>query len=263
MLSLSAQKTIHDYLNLPFPGIIGVRCPYFNNARRRQRGELRALIGKGSPQEIVDEATLISIQYHTGLFDKSGCCAHHDGPEKPRAEEIRKFLIDRDLGVDCSGFVTQVLKKHFEETKGIDLPRLLYKKPAGLLHRLINYLRPIENIGVKTYANDRNTEVVREIKDIRPGDLIIALEGGPRNRRNHIILVTDMAWPIIKYASARAWSSEGQYGHGVAEGEIKITNPTGGLLKQEWLELGKTNEQNGTWLELKSARVVELRRLKI
>ena len=84
MLSLKAQKLIDNYLSLPFPGVEGARCPYFNNAKLHARGQLRVLIGKGTPQEIVEEAKIISIQYRAGLFDHDGhCCLHGEHGEKP------------------------------------------------------------------------------------------------------------------------------------------------------------------------------------
>ena len=39
------------------------------------------------------------------------------------ADELRKFLIDHNLGVDCSGFATHILRAHFLETKGVDITK--------------------------------------------------------------------------------------------------------------------------------------------
>ena len=36
MLSPKAEKIINNYFNLPFKGLGDIRCPYFNNARRRR-----------------------------------------------------------------------------------------------------------------------------------------------------------------------------------------------------------------------------------
>jgi len=264
MLSPKAIKILSGYFNLPIISQNGVRCPYFNNTRLRRRGQLRVLIGKGTPMEIVEEAKIISTQYHAGLFDKAGhCCLHNEHGHEITAEEIRKFLIDHGLGIDCSGFVTQILHAHFKETKNIDLARKLFKNPKNILRHVINYLRPIENIGVRTYFDDRNTKEIKNISEIQPLDLIIMMETGPQNKRNHIILITAKEGTKIKYAHARAWASEGQYGHGVAEGEIKIIKPEGNLLEQEWIELGKTDDTNGTLLEAKQAKILIVKRIKL
>ncbi len=265
-LSPSAEKTIHDYLNLPFIGISGVRCPYFNNARLGQRGQLKVLIGKGTPEEIVEEAKIISIQYRKDVFDKNGVFnAHVEHPaEHEQAECIRQFMVDNNLGVDCSGFVTNVLQKHFWETKKIDLAKKLFvTSKKNFLRWIISRLRSVEQIGVKVYANDKNTSAVNDLQKIQPADLVTMLKTGPNKNHDHILLVTEVDGNKIKYVSARAWSSEGKYGHGVSQGIITITNPEKGLLEQVWEEKNKIAEDNETYLEAKQAGTLEIRRIKL
>lgn len=263
MLSPGAQKILNEYFNLPFPGVSGVRCPYFNNARLRQRAQLRVLVGKGMPKEIVEEAQIISLQYHAGLFDKSGaCCLHGEHEHKVAPEEIRKFLVDHSLGIECSGFVTQILRAHFKETKNIDIAQKFYKVSVkNFLRFVISKLRPIENISVKTYVDDRNTKKINSLKEAQAGDVIVLLGIKTDHGRNHILLVTENLGGKIKYAHARAWVSEGKYGHGVAEGVIEIVKPEGGLLEQNWVELGKSGNENETLREMRVAERVEIRRV--
>ena len=263
MLSAKAQKILYDYFNLPFDDIKGVRCPYFNNARLKQRAQLRVLVGKGTPKEIIEEAKIISIQYHAGLFDKSGhCCLHneHTGKEVD-GDEIRKFLIDHNLGVECSGFVTQILRAHFQETRNFDIARKFFiVSPRYILRWLIALLRPIENISVSRYGDDRNTQKINWL-EAQAGDVIIMLETGPNNKRNHILLVTDKTPDAIYYAHARAWSNEGKYGHGVSKGIIKIVDKKSSLLEQTWEEMEFVNEKNETWQEAKGAKILEIRKI--
>lgn len=265
MLSSEAQKILHEYFNLPFPGLDGVRCPYFNNARLRQRAQLRVLVGKGTPKEIVEEAQIISLQYHAGLFDKTGaCCLHGEHEHKVAPDEIRKFLVDNNLGVECSGFVTHILRVHFKETKNVDIAKKFYKVSASnFLRFLISKLRPIENISVKTYADDRNTKVVDSMKEMQVGDVVVLLGIKTDRGRNHILLVTKKEEGKIGYVHARTWVSEGKYGHGVAEGVIDIIKPAGGLLEQNWVELGKSGNENETLREALAAESVEVRRVSI
>jgi hypothetical protein len=258
MLSPSAEKTINNYFNLPFPGVSGVRCPYYNNKRSSVRGQLRVLGGKGSPEEIIEESKIISIQYHLGLFENNGQCKIAD------KDIFRKFLIDHNLGIECSGFVTQVLRDHFKETQKIDITRKIFIcSPKRLGRYLISKLRPIENIDVKVLADDKNSTPVKDQVDIKPGDIVTMLETGPQQKRNHVLLVKDNNSGVIKYVHARAWSSEGQYGHGVAEGTITIVDQNKGLLEQKWIESGKENDANETYLEAKNAKTLEVRRLRI
>jgi hypothetical protein len=264
-LSPSALKTIHDYLNLPFMGISGVRCPYFNNARLGQRGQLKVLVGKGTPEEIVEEAKIISIQYRANVFDKNGVFnAHVEHPaEHEQAECVRQFLVDNNLGVDCSGFITNVLQKHFQETKDIDLARKLFvTSKKNFLRWIISRLRPVEQISVAVYANDKNTEIINDLKTVQPGDLVVILKTGPNKNHNHILLIEEAGGGKIKYAHARTWSSEGKYGHGVSQGTITITNPEKGLLEQVWEEKNMMNENNETYLEARQAETLQIRRIK-
>jgi len=264
MLSLNAQKVLNQYFNLPFSGLEGVRCPYFNNARLKQRAQLRVLVGKGSPKDIVEEAKIISIQYHAGLFDKSGnCCLHneHTG-EKITTDDIRKFLIDNNLGIECSGFVTHILQAHFLETKKVDIARKFFKAPVSdFLRYFISVLRPIENIGVRHYADDRNTKEI-SWQEAESGDVIVLLDiAGNKSTFNHILLITDKTEKEISYAHARIWKSEGKYGHGVNVGKITIKDKTADLLSQTWVENERVNEENETWQEAKSAKILSVRRL--
>lgn len=271
MLSSGAQQLIHDYLNLPCGTMQGIRCPYINNARLGQRGQLRVLVGKGTPQEIVEEANIISRQYKAGVFDPNPhhclCEEHSAKPLTP--EDIRKFLIDHHLGIECSGFVTHVLTRHFAETSHINLQKKLYiTSPLHILRWLISRLRRVENISVRTYTDDRNTTVVAsdtvgwDYTKVQPADLITLLETGPRHTYNHIILITENKDNVLKYVHARAWPSEGRYGHGVTEGIIKIKNPGKSLAEQEWIEKDTVGDENGTFQEILQAKTVEVRRIK-
>ncbi|MFA5127482.1 MAG: hypothetical protein WC457_00575 [Patescibacteria group bacterium] len=272
MLSPKAEKLINDYFNLPFKGLSNIRCPYFNNARRRGRGQLRALIGKGTPTEIVEEAKILSIQYHYDFFDFDGRCKLC-GESKDANEitaQVRKFLIDNDLGIDCSGFAAHVLRAYFRETRNIDIFSRAFSWPVGTwIRRIIAKLRPAENLSVRVLANNKFSELISDGRkpfdyaQLKPGDILTMLETGPQNKRNHILIVEGIDAGKISYIHARAWSVEGQYGHGVSHGEIEILTPERSLLDQTWEELGKLNDTNETYLEAKNAKVFEVRRIKL
>ncbi|MBI2037354.1 MAG: hypothetical protein HYT15_00255 [Candidatus Magasanikbacteria bacterium] len=248
-LSPQAEEVITNYLNLPFP-TQDVRCPYFNNARIGQRGQLKVLIGKGTPREILEEARIIATQYKQDIF------AFTD------PEQIRKFLIEHCLGIDCSGFITNVLKEEYA-AKGTDLAKRIFITPkTNVLRWLISRLRPVEQIGVNVYAHDKNTEIIYNLSEIKAGDLIVMLKTGPNKNHDHILLITETNGNVIQYAHARAWSSEGRYGHGVAAGTITLTEPDKSILYQTWEEKNKTNEDSETFIEAKQATILQIKRLK-
>lgn len=269
MLSAKAQKIIYDYFNLPFEGLSGIRCPYFNNARRNMRGQLRGLIGKGTPEEIVEEAKILSSQYQHNIFDKDGyCCVHAAHDDKEKTEDIRKFLIDNGLGVDCSGYVGHILIAHHLEKHGVNIAKKILFWPLKNFWRyLVAKLRPVENMSVRVLAKNENSKKIADGMNqfdwskIEPADIVIMIETGPNKKRNHILLIEDNEGSIIKYVHARAWSSEGKYGHGVARGEIRITKPGANLLEQTWEEFGKINQENETYREARDAKIFEVRRI--
>lgn len=284
MLSPAAEQLINDYLDLPFKDVRGVRCPYFNNARLRQRGQLRALVGKGSPKEIVEEAEIIALQRHAGLFYNDGRFRPDRLPNVKPADLIGKFLVDQNLGVDCSGFVTRVLRAHLRETRQIDLlKKLVITRSKNPLRRLIVRLRPIENIGVRCYADPANSNLVMNDaaprwQEIKPGDFIIMLDTGPNHNRDHIVIITENRFVenaanenpadknsgrTIRYVAARSWENGNKYDQGVYEGIIMITDPAAGLLAQTWTEKNLSGERNGTFVEARQAKQLEIRRLKL
>jgi len=265
-LSPAAQKIIQGYLSLPFANVFGVRCPYFNNTKLGQRGQLKVLIGKGAPKEIVEEAKIISIQYCKGIFNKDGLCdVHLDHPAPhEQAECVRQFLVDNNLGVDCSGFVANILRAHFWETKKIDFARKLFiGNKINLWRRFIARLRPVEQISVAVLANDKNSQTINNLAEVKPGDLIIMLKTGPNKNHNHALLITETDGRKVKYAHARAWSGEGKYGHGAAEGIITVNDLNQGLLAQTWEEKGSVNQDNETYVEAKQAEILTIKRLWI
>jgi hypothetical protein len=270
MLSKKAENIIDKYFNLPFKGIDGVRAPYFINKQTARRGQLRGLIGKGTPEEIVEEAKILSIQYKHGIFDKNGFLQNTKYTKEEARQMIRNFLIDNGIGIDCSGFVAHVLSAHYAETYNIHLPSILFFYPKNRWFRnMIAKFRPIENTSVNVLAHENNSDLICDgketikIGDIRPADIIVMLEIKENISRNHILVITENKNNLIEYAHARTWNCEGRYGHGVSRGEIQITNSNGNLLEQQWKELGKINNENETYLEAKNSKILEIRRIKI
>lgn len=250
-LSPPAQQVIQNYLNLPFSDQSGVRCPYFNNAKLGQRGQLKALVGKGTPAEIVDEAKIIAIQYKQNILNPD-----------ISADDMRKFLIENNLGIDCSGFITNVMQAELAN-KGISLIKQIFiTTKINFFRWLISKLRPVEQISVAVLADEKNTETVADLSSIQAGDMIMILKTGPKKTRDHILLVTETGNNTISYIHARAWSSEGRYGHGVSTGTITITDPNKVLLDQVWEEKGVKNENNETYLEAKQASILVVKRFR-
>lgn len=242
-MTLSSQsiKTINDYLHLPI-GSVFVNCPYYNNRRAGMRAGLRVLIGKGSVEDIVEEAALIALREKIDL-------------KKLDAAGLKKFLVDSRLGIDCSGLAYHILNTELR-LRGLGGLNKYLKFPLikNPFRKLLTLLRPVESAGVRTISHEQNSVEVK-LSDIKPGDLIVILGAGEKQDRNHVLIVHEVSDDTIKYTHSMQWPSDGQYNHGVRQSEIEITDKNKNILEQIWFEPEALNYARG-------AREVKICRLK-
>ncbi|HLD31569.1 MAG TPA: hypothetical protein VJB37_01605 [Patescibacteria group bacterium] len=252
ILSDSAQAVVKAFLCLPFPRH-QVACPYYNNRRQRLRAALRVYVGKGSPEDIAQEATIIALREHLDL-------------EKFSNEELRKFLIDNNLGIDCSGFCFHILSAQ-THSQNRSLSSLYYPQARSLWRKLLIRLRPAENFNVSVLADERNSQSIPWTK-ARPGDFILMLKTGRKNDIDHVLIITEVETDehdrllSIQYTHSFAWSTDGRYDTGVRTGLITVTNSTQTLIQQQWEEKGQKQEKNETFLHAIQAQTLDLRRLR-
>lgn len=248
-LSTEAQQVLHAYLQLPFTNK-QVNAPYFNNQRSNVRGGLRALIGKGTPADIAEEAELIALREKITLSSLSD-------------EQLKKFLVDHNLGVDCSALAYYTLAAELKARKNSDLKNnLFFPHAKNFVRRLLTRLRPAENVNVTVLGDDHNSAPV-SLTHVQPGDLIILWQTGPEKKLNHVLVVHEVDGISIHYTHSFRWSKEGQYEHGARTGTITITDPAKSLLEQTWTEKKYQNSDNDTFKHAQAAAKLELRRLKI
>ncbi|MEK7596641.1 MAG: hypothetical protein AAB450_00820 [Patescibacteria group bacterium] len=250
----AARAMIENYLALPLGAGPNARpnCPYFNNRRRKIRGSLRVVKGKGTPEEIAEEA-MIDAKF--ARVKTSGL----------PAGKLKEFLIKNDLGIDCSGFAYHVLNTLCQEKTGKKLQSFVKPLRAGFIGALLGRLRPAENIGVIAFADRKNSSAIK-ISEAGPGDIIIFLGTGKDKNYNHILVITavdrtnsDTLATRISYAHSYAWPSDGVVGHGVREGEILVRGED--LIGGTWKEKGVTGEENYTFESARNAIEVFVRRL--
>lgn len=265
-LSQPAIEIINSYLKLPFPNH-NVTCPYFNNRRIKLRGGLRAVVGKGNPEDIVEETMIVSLREKVDLNKLSDA-------------ELKKFLVDNKIGIDCSGLAYHILdaemKAHGKKSLHQVLKRPWFKNP---IRKLLVKLRPIENTGVGTFNHEANSVEIN-LKDIQPGDMIIMMGAGPKHDYNHVLLAhsviarsdSDEAIPmkdgiatpstssrarndmVIHYTHSFQYPTDGLYNHGVRQESITITDLNKNILEQNWSE-PQMREYAKTAKELKIKRL--------
>jgi hypothetical protein len=226
--------------------------PYFNNKTTGRRAALAVHIGKGSSKDIQTEINEIAVREKIDLKSLSD-------------EQIKKLLVDHNIGIECSGFAYYVLSEE-SKLKGKGELKGHFKFPFahGVIGRLRSALRPVENIDVKTFAHDENSKVV-EISDVKVGDIITMTKSEEQGVRDHILIVNKIDAEnnlpkTLHYVHSVAWPTDGEYGSGLHEGKIEIVDLGKPIVDQDWIELGKTGEENYTHARARKS-VTELRRL--
>ncbi len=243
-LSQKAAAVIDQYLNFKL-GQATCAIPYYNNRHIKARARLRAQIGKGSPKEIFDEAESLAI------FEKIEV-------NKLDSSSLKKFLVDQNIGIDCSGLVYHILEAESESRNKGKLSKHLFS-PKGIMNKIMTSLRSIENTDVVRFADNNNSKIVA-IKDVEPGDFITMVGGQEVKERNHIIVIHKIEDQTLHYTHTVAWPTDGEYGHGVRQGSIHIIDPDKSILEQRWQEAGKMNDENYTFTRALKSQT-ELRRL--
>lgn len=210
-----SKEVVSSYFNLNIGGKT-FPSPYYINSRKR-KAELRALVGKGTAEEIVEETMIYGKIKGFNLKESS-------------VDQIRSFMEKIGIGIDCSGFVTHILGSR------INLKDLKFRQNSLYLS-ILRIIRFVQNIGAEDLTSELNTDVVTDLNNVKPYDLIrshAVIEGGM-----HVAIVTevntDETGKVLdfKYVHSTRWYEEF---NGVREGKIVVTNPLLDLSQQEWID---------------------------
>jgi len=192
-LSKEALAVIDNYLSLPE---LGVPCPYYININNTKG--LAVEVGKGTPEEIVEEAKELAHKARVSLDAKNALA----------------FLAEHHLGIDCSGLAYHILDA---ESQARGEGKL--KKHIGL--SFIKKWRAATNINVQKFVE--NSKVVSP-KDVRPGDF---LPHTNKYGRDHMWLIHAVDLPNIYY-------TESSQDHGVNQDQLNINNLDKEIRRFNW-----------------------------
>lgn len=251
-LSEKALSVFDSYMNFTLGNSI-CSIPYFNNKRTNRRAAFRVLIGKGSIKDIHDEIEQMVIIDKININNLS-------------SESLKKYLVENNIGIDCSGFAYYILEAENESRGYGKLDKnLRFPLCKGFIGKIKCSMRPIENAGVQTFAHNDNSKSVL-MKDILPGDMITIIGVGEDDDRDHILIVKEIEYSdgvpnVIRYIHTMHWPTDGEYGHGIKEGEIVVRNPNDNILDCIWREDDKDGVENYTYKKAKNSHT-EIRRLK-
>lgn len=205
---------IGQYTNMKIEGIT-IHCPYWMNKLKNGKVVLRGYAsGKGNAKEIREEL----IRRLKSL--------PHDLQFKLTAENLRKFAKRERIGIDCSGLVYRVLD---------ELLRLGYGN-TGYKNLDEVFSDGITRTNVKKLTSRQYSEEVRNIKDIRLGDMI-RLWGGKHaaiiigNNKKEILYVHS-SWLSTKIA-------------GIHISKIRVIDANQSLRDQVWGETTRRGENFG------------------
>lgn len=176
--------------------------------------------GKGTPQQIYKVLIKTAKRKTFNL-------------QRAKPEEITQFMIDNGIGIDCSGFVYNILNAYLQQEKHTSLAKYIYRYP-GILGKLENFLlrkNRIRRSSATTLTSELNTIKIEKTKDIRPGDMIRLTHADWPGK--HIAIIVEVHDDYIIYAMA----SEYMKIRGAHSGKIKILNKNKGLEDQNWLEI--------------------------
>ncbi len=213
---------VDHYLHLKVGGLV-FRCPYYQNVWKRRKPAVFA--GKGRPEEI-EAQTRQLLKLKPSLKHAS-------------VKLLRFYLVQAGLGIDCSGFVGNVLSELIWETKKKSFYQLVPPSIfANWRRRLVFKLRPRLNLSARILTSSPLSEAI-DFHQALPGDLIkfgnfhVALISAVWQEKNEI--------RKIEYVHSTSDYSEE---HGVHQGLIFIKNPSLSLEKQIWQE---SDSQGRNW----------------
>lgn len=249
-LSKQALELIEAYSNFKIESAV-CSVPYFNNKTVRARAALAVFVGKGTPSEIRDELQTIFYKEKTDTKNLT-------------SQNLKKILVDHNLGIDCSGFTFQLLNAESEARKISSLSKNLFFPKSGLIGRFIALLNPVKNTDVLTFAHEKNSHTVN-LSEVEPGDIITMTDDPEGDERNHILIITKVEYqnslPIkVTYTHAVAYPEDGLYGSGIKTGSIIIKDHSKSLTDSEWSENGFSGQQNRIFARATKSNT-QLRRL--
>lgn len=233
---------IERYLNLKI-GRVRVRSPYFQNIIGKKGRSV--FVGKGNPFEIEREAN--------NLFERSG-----KDLDNFDENSIRHYMLMAGLGVDCSGFVANVLAEFLKEKKLGSIRKHIRPKIETLLTPLTFLFRPTTNISADALTDKINCIAIKDLNEVLPTDLI---RFGPK----HVAIVVkvmkkdEIIKEIVYFHSTCDYFDQ----HGVRKGKIVVIDPKKSLEKQVWNETYRG--KNWSYQDYISAKEDDrgIRRIKI
>jgi len=225
-LTKPARQVILDYEKMYIAGK-KIITPYYMNKRKAK--DLQVLVGKGSPKEIQRETYVVAQAKGIDL-------------KKLSEKELKEFLENQDIGIDCSGFVVHVLNASLRADKKKPIFHYLKYEDSSFKRKIAITLRPVSNTSANTLTSLLNTDKI-SINKTRPGD-VIRLKSKRKNS-HHILLIEKVVTEDNNVSEIYYVHSSESYVNynGIKHSQIVIKDNLQPLEKQNWQEV----ENNRNW----------------
>jgi hypothetical protein len=204
------EELLYRFTHLPIGGK-EIRCPYWRNQPRKLITGLFG--GKGTPAEIIRVTNDVARKQGENLL-------------KMTKRQVGYFMKKNRIGIDCSGFIYQLLDGLDKEKGGDGIGNDVYGVRG----------RGIRRTNAYCLTNNRNTIPIRSVKQVRPGDLVRLHRG--KHAAVVIRVNRDKRGELreLVYAHSCPWTKIS----GVHTGRIIVKNENKGIRVQQWVE--KTRE---------------------
>lgn len=191
-------------------------------------GKFENYAGKGTPKQIRE--VLLSAA-RKEKFNVS----------KATSEEIYTFMESHGIGIDCSGFVYNILNGYLrkEKHKSLDTIILRYSGMLGKIERFVLKTNRVRRSNANTLTSNLNTVKIEKVKDMKPGDLIRLTHSDWKGK--HIAIIVNVNKNYVVYAMTSEYTKT----KGSRFGKIKIIDPNKGLEVQRWEEVNKNGKNYG------------------
>lgn len=156
-------------------------------------------------------------------------------------QEIKQFMQMEGIGVDCSGFVFNVLNEYLKITKHKTLNSIIhrYKGLYGFFDNFLLRVNGVRRCNATTLTSDLNTIKINKVSEIQLADVIRFTHKGWAGK--HVGIIVDVTNDYITYAMSSDYTKE----NGAHYGKILIINNDNGLEEQKWEELTKEGNNYG------------------
>ncbi len=169
-MSNTLYHLANDYINFAIEGK-KVRIPYAierhaikkygigSSADVPTTGRFENFAGKGTTEQIRDALIKTAKKEKFNLSSAT-------------TAQIYKFMESHGIGIDCSGFVYNVLDGYLqkERRKSLDTLILRYSGLFGKTERFLLQKNRVRRTSAETLTNDLNTIRIEKVKDIKPGE---------------------------------------------------------------------------------------------